>query len=549
MTSDNAAERNNFVSEIYKQGINAAKETVLQNLPHRFMELHQKGYYHIHDLEAYGKVYNCSMPRLRDYLTEKPLCNQTTAGRINTIFSRIKTMIAKVALCQTGGIGLCDFDEAISRVFDDYGIIYNGVNTRIVSDFIYSFLEWINTNSERYCREPYYITLNIGISTTEWGRFIANELIGSFEKMPMEYTRPNIVYKVCREINYDIDSVNHYIFQRALHCTAKKMIPTFLLLDSSVNCNIPKEQLGIMGCRTRVVQNINGEDGCVGRGNVANVSINLPRQALEHRSVPDFFLFLPKIMEAAHDTLLHRANLMRNANSDYLSYVFGHALWRNVQSVDEMIRQGSLSIGFIGLSETVEILTNNKPFESQESFDLSLMIVQRMREIVDTYRQKEKMNYSLLASPGELISGRFCLLDKKDYPHKVQEKGFYTNSFHMEVDAAQSVFDKIKYEAPFHQLCNGGAITYVEFRSAPIDNVKSIQDILSFAIREGISYLGINYPLDICLNCSSTGTFDECPQCHAHEIKRIRRVSGYLEDLSHFTTGKQSEVKTRRSNI
>ena len=549
MASENAAARNNFVSRIYQYGIDAAKKNLLQELPKKYTDYHEKGYFHIHDLEAYGKVYNCSMPTLRDYLIEKPLRDQTIAGKINTIFFRIKTMIAKVALCQTGGIGLSDFDDIISQVFRIFDIEYNNSNTQIVSDYLYSFLEWINTNNERYCREPYYITLNIGVSTTDWGRFVANELLVSFEKMPPEFTRPNIVFKVSREINYESDTINHSIFKMALRCTAKKMIPTYLLLDSSTNRGIPKEQIGIMGCRTRVVQNINGDNGCVGRGNIANVSINLPRQALENRSISDFFLSLDQIMEVAHDTLLYRADMMRNAGTDDLSYIFKHPIWRNVQSVNELIQQGTLSIGFIGLSEAVEILTEQKPFDSPEAYDLSLTIVQRMRNYVDKHREKEKLNYSLLASPGELISGRFCLLDQRVFPHHVQDKGFYTNSFHMEVDAAKSVFDKIKYEAPFHQLCNGGAITYVEFYSAPIENIKSIQDIVSFAIEKGISYLGINYPMDICTSCSCVGTFDECPQCHSNEVKRIRRVSGYLEDLSHFTKGKTSEAERRKSNI
>lgn len=158
------------------------------------------------------------------------------------------------------------------------------------------------------------------------------------------------------------------------------------------------------------------------------------------------------------------------------------------------------------------------------------------------------MNFSLLATPGEMLSGRFCQLDRERFPNPIQEKGFYTNSFHVDVDAGLPVFEKLAFEAPFHRLCNGGSISYVEFSSALLENTQAIDDVLSFSQAHGVSYLGINFPLDVCKNCQTSGTFDVCPDCGSREIARIRRVSGYLEEAAFFTDGKKAEVIRRRAN-
>ena len=159
-----------------------------------------------------------------------------------------------------------------------------------------------------------------------------------------------------------------------------------------------------------------------------------------------------------------------------------------------------------------------------------------------------RLNFSLLATPGEMISGRFCNIDKEIYNHKIHEKNFYTNSFHVDVDSRIPLLEKIQYEAPFHLLCNGGCITYVELYSAPFNNILALLDVIEYAEKVGISYLGFNYPLDICNVCGETGTFDECKCCGSRDIKRIRRVSGYLEDFNYFTIGKKAEVIKRKAN-
>jgi ribonucleoside-triphosphate reductase len=228
--------------------------------------------------------------------------------------------------------------------------------------------------------------------------------------------------------------------------------------------------------------------------------------------------------------------------------MFENKIWTDVDTIDDMLRQGTYSFGFIGISETVEVLIGKNIYNDNEGYSLALKIGRFMREYIDALRTEEQVNYSLLATPGEMLSGRFCEIDKKEFYHSVHKKDFYTNSFHVDVDAGLPLLDKIEKEAVFHRLCNGGCITYIEFKSAPLGNIEALSDGIEYAVNKGISYLGFNYPLDICNKCGYSGTFDICDNCGSTNIKHIRRISGYLEDLNFFTKGKTAEEKHRKAN-
>ena len=542
---ENAAIRFNYVSELYEQGVKKEKERILDSLPPELSDLHQRGILHIHDLEAYGKVYNCCVPDLAGYFASRKAFCISTEGKIFELFEVLKNLIINLATNQSGGIGFSNFDVDFAERLDSLEIRYCEESANILKEGIIEFIEWLNTTYTRYCREPYYVTLNIGLATSEWGRKISEILLESFESAPIEYMRPNIVYKVNAKINGK-GTTNYYLYNKALLCTAKRMIPTYLLTDSAVNKCCDPLKLAIMGCRTRVYENVCGEAGAIGRGNIACVSINLPRIALEHGDQDNFYKTLTHTMEQAISILKDRSKKFLENGSEYLGFVLKHRLWKT-ENICSMAEQGTLSIGFIGLSECVEILTGKKPFETSDSFTLSYDIIKHMRKIMDTCRCTEKKNFSLLASPGEMLSSRFCELDSKKYPHQTQEKGFYTNSFHVNVDAKVTIYEKIDLEAPFHKLCNGGCITYIELTSAPLNNWLALEDAIEYAKSKGISYLGFNFPYDICNYCGNMGTFDKCNRCGSNDIKRIRRVSGYLEEVSYFTEGKKAEVPMRRA--
>lgn len=325
-TTDNAAVRMNFAADVYQKGVAIAKKEILEQLPGDLGELHKTCALHIHDLEAFGLIYNCCMPDLHTVLTSKDNSAQTDCGKIQYIFSKIKNVIAELGMVQTGGIGLHDFDSLISDVFADIDIKYNDDNKMFFNECIADFIYWINTTRTRYCREPYYLTINIGLSYEEWGRETSSAVIQAFRKLPYDYTRPNIVFKVNHEINSRPGTPNHSIFLSALQCTAERMIPTYLLTDSEPNKSSVLDQLGIMGCRTRVLKNLNGEDGCIGRGNIANVTLNLPQLAIKSGNVKNFFHMLDGLMCSAKQILVLRAELMRKAPENYLRFIFDNNL-------------------------------------------------------------------------------------------------------------------------------------------------------------------------------------------------------------------------------
>ena len=547
MKMDNAAARDNFVSGLYEQAVKAEKEYILNHLvAEEYAQMHRDAAIHLHDLEGYRYVYNCCTPVLTKVLSPEGFIAESDTCRIMELFEKIKALISNLAVCQTGGIGFANFDGDLSAALDQLKIPCSESNRNVMMEAAALFVKWVNTTRTRYCREPYYLSLNLGLSTTPWGRCVTEAVISAYAAQSMEMTRPNIIFKCKADINVNADAPNHDLFRLALQCTAKKMIPTYLLMDSVVNADCISDRLGIMGCRTRVYQNSNGEEGTVGRGNIAYVSINLPQIALKSSSIEEFLKALEDKALACKNILVARMNQLKSSSK--LDFVFENGLWKNAGNIDELVKQGTLSIGFIGLAETVEILTGEKIFRSKTAEDLGYSIIQFLRSCVDRFRGETGFNFSLLATPGEMISGRFAEKDKLNFHHPAIEKEFYTNSFHVEVNSEISLYEKIRIEGRFHALCNGGSISYVEFNDAPLNNTEALADLVSYAAGQGVSYLGFNFPLDICLDCGLHGTFDSCPACGSGNIKRIRRVSGYLEDLNYFTSGKTREVKYRKAN-
>lgn len=546
---NNAAIRENVCSDIYELGVKQKKETILDRLGKDIALLHEQCNIHIHDLDTFGDVNNCSIPLLKHYLLEKEYALKDDICLIAELFNRQKELIIEIGTSQSGGIGFNNYDIDLGAVLDTLNIEINGKTKAFIDYSIKEFLEWINITKTRCCREPYYITLNIGLAKNGWGKIIAESILDSFYVMPMNYTRPNLVFKLVRDVHFIDNAPCADLFEKAIKCTGRRMIPTYLLMDSSVNNEYLSEEIGIMGCRTRVVANINGKRGSNGRGNLGNVSINLPRIALECKTESDFFERLSFLLDRVHEILDLRIKMLKESKGYYVKYVIDNKLWNKVNTIDDMIKEGTLSVGYIGLSEAVEILTGCKYYLDSEAYNLALKIITYMRDYTDRLTQIDKINYSLLASPGEMISGRFCEYDKKLFSHSVHEKGFYTNSFHVEVDSGLSIFEKIDREAPFHRINNGGCITYVEFKEAVLENLLAIKDLLIYALEKNLSYVGVNYPLDVCNECGNIGTFDFCSNCGSDNIKRIRRVSGYLEDLEFFTDGKKAEVKYRKANI
>ena len=559
--NDNATNRYSFVGEIYQEGAQSRKERILSELPRAWSELHKKGYIHIHDLDAYGLTNNClAFDILRDFPYDS-FKTGSQARRIIGAFDYLKSLFADIGNEQSGGMALANFDNDMATILERLGVELNDHTREILSACIRDLIEWCNHTHTRFGQQCYYVSLNIGLAESEPARFLAFTLLDEFEKAGDLVFKPNIIFKVCRGISRAEGDRNYDLFRKSLLCTAKKMIPTYLLCDCKMDAGVDPYGLSIMGCRTRVVSDVYGRDTSIGRGNIDNISINLPRLALEvarERSAADtagklraFEEKWDAIADTVKDILLDRFEKTCARKKEDFPINANHALWViPFEDPKEVFKHGTLSLGFIGLSEAIEILSGKRFYSDDAAYAAALGFVKHMRAYCDALRDRYKLNFSLLATSGELIAGRFIQMDRKIFKgyENIFEKGFYTNSFHVNVDSGLSAYDKLQAEGCFHEWCNGGCITYVELGEAPLSNDEGLREYIECAIESGVHYLGFNFPKDVCDHCGATGIFDECPVCHGKKITRIRRVSGYLEILDGFTEGKKNEENARRAN-
>lgn len=561
LNNDNAANRSSYIGEVYNVGERCVKERVLDQMPFEWARLHREGYIHIHDLDAYGKTYNClTFDFLRNFPYQK-FDGMSDTAKIVRLFGYIKTMFADMGNEQSGGMAFANFDNEIAMAYDGLGVADTEQNRELTMSCIADFLIWCNHTHTRMGQTSYYITLNIGLARGELARFIAAAVIDCFESLGTEVFKPNIVFKVAAGYNRIATDPNYDLYRKALRCTAKKMIPTYLLCDCKQDERISPEKLSVMGCRTRVVDDLFGEKTAIGRGNIANISINLPRLALEveqegtaHSAAQKIAMLQQRWLAVADivtQILLDRFQRVCALHPSDFPVNRQRQMWCvPFDEIRNVFRHGTLSIGFIGLSEAMEALTGKRFYADEHCYDAALNFVAFMREYCDRKRDEYNINFSLLATSGELISGRFLELDRRTFPQyqEVFAKGFYTNSFHVNVDSGISAREKLRKEGPFHALTNGGSISYVELSEAPIGNDEGLQELIEEGIAAGIHYFGVNFPLDRCGECGVSGVFDVCPVCGSKRVTHIRRVSGYLEILDGFTNGKKHEANTRTSN-
>ncbi len=557
--NDNAANRKSYVGQVYNVGEKKVKHDLLKSLKPEWAELHEKGYIHIHDLDAYGLTYNCLTFDILNAFPYKRFENLDTTAKIINVFDFVKELLEKIGNEQSGGMAFANFDIDFAEIFEKLAVSFIN-NEDIFEASILSLILWCNNNHTRMGQTSYYVTFNIGLGTSDFARFLSSTLIDCFLNAGDLVYKPNIVFKIHEGVNRYPQDKNFDLLNKALLCTAKKMIPTYLLCDCESDKNTYPYRISIMGCRTRVVDDLFGAKGAIGRGNIDNISINLPRLALEaiNESNDDkdkaINLFKDKWLHVASltkDILLDRFNKTTSADINLFPTNQQYKLWCediNKVGLKETFKHGTLSLGFIGLSETIEILTGSKFWQSEKEYNLALDLIKFMRDYTNNLTKQYHLNFSLLATSGELISGRFIEIDKKFYKHSVLEKDYYTNSFHIDVDSKLPAYKKIELEGPFHKYTNGGSITYVELGEAPLGNNEGLDELIEIAIKSGVHYLGFNFPKDVCKKCGASGTFDVCPICGSKEITRIRRVSGYLEIEDYFTNGKKHEVENRKQN-
>ncbi|AJD02644.1 anaerobic ribonucleoside triphosphate reductase [Campylobacter lari CCUG 22395] len=428
----------------------------------------------------------------------------------------------------------------------------------------------LNTMNSRAGAQVPFSTLNYGTDTSFEGQMVIENLLKATMKGLGNGETPIFpvqIFKVKEGINYNEKDPNYKLFKLAIECASKRLFPNFSFLDASFNAKYYKKgdynsEVAYMGCRTRVMANVYDESKEItsGRGNLSFTSINLVRLAIEAKgNLELFYSLLKEKLELVYEQLLHRYKIQSLKKVKNFPFLMGEGIWidsdtlKENDSVEKVIAHGTLAIGYIGLCESLIALIGSHHGQSQEARELGLQIVRFMREFVDEKALKDKLNFSLIATPAEGLSGRFLKLDQKKYGilKGITDKDFYTNSFHIPVDFPISIYEKIQIEAPYHELNNGGHITYVELNGDVSKNLESFERIIKCMKESNIGYGSINFPLDRDPVCGYSGVIDEfCPKCHRKEddikFERIRRITGYLVGtLDRFNDAKKAEVHAR----
>lgn len=428
----------------------------------------------------------------------------------------------------------------------------------------------LNTMNSRAGAQVPFSTLNYGTDTSFEGQMVIENLLKATMKGLGNGETPIFpvqIFKVKEGVNYNKKDPNYKLFKLAIECASKRLFPNFSFLDASFNAKYYKKgdynsEVAYMGCRTRVMANVYDESKEItsGRGNLSFTSINLVRLAIEAKgNLELFYSLLKEKLELVYEQLLHRYKIQSLKKVKNFPFLMGEGIWidsdtlKENDSVEKVIAHGTLAIGYIGLCESLVALIGSHHGQSQEAKELGLQIVRFMREFVDEKALKDKLNFSLIATPAEGLSGRFLKLDQKKYGilKGITDKDFYTNSFHIPVDFPISIYEKIQIEAPYHELNNGGHITYVELNGDVSKNLESFERIIKCMKESNIGYGSINFPLDRDPVCGYNGVIDEfCPKCHRKEddikFERIRRITGYLVGtLDRFNDAKKAEVYAR----
>ena len=430
----------------------------------------------------------------------------------------------------------------------------------------------LNTMNSRAGAQVPFSSLNYGTDTSPEGRMVMKNLLLATEAGLGQGETPIFpvqIFKVKEGVNYNPGDPNYDLFKLSIKVSAKRLFPNFSFLDAPFNLQYYKPgdyntEVAYMGCRTRVMGNVHDRSREVtcGRGNLSFTSINLPRIGIEaHGDVKKFYAILDERIDLVIRQLLHRFKIQCSKKVYNYPFLMGQGVWLDsdklkwTDSVAEVLKHGTLSIGFIGLAEALKALTGKHHGESEASQKLGLGIIGHMRKRMDDESAKTGLNFTLLATPAEGLSGRFVKIDKKKYGviPGVTDREYYTNSFHVPVYFPIRAFRKIEIEAPYHALTNAGHISYVELDGDTSKNLDAFESVVRCMKENGIGYGAVNHPVDRDPVCGYNGIIDnECPRCHRKEddggprFERIRRITGYLVGtMDRWNDAKRAEERDR----
>lgn len=413
----------------------------------------------------------------------------------------------------------------------------------------------LNTMHSRAGAQTPFSSINYGTDTSPEGRIaIKNILLAAEAGLGQGETPifPIHIFKVKEGVSFNPEDPNYDLFKLACRVSAKRLFPNFSFIDAPFNLQYykpghPETEVSYMGCRTRVLGNHYDPEHEItyGRGNLSFTSINLPRLAIKaNHNLESFFEDLERKMDLVSQQLLDRFKIQSAKRVRNFPFLMGQGVWIGSKNLDiddevgEVLKNGTLSIGFIGLAETLVALIGHHHGETPEARNLGLEIVSFMRDYCDRKSEETGLNFTLLATPAEGLSGRFIRLDKKKFGiiPGVTDRDYYTNSFHVPVYYNISAFDKLSIEAPYHALTNAGHISYVELDGDTSKNLEAFERIVRFMKEVGIGYGSINHPVDRDPVCGYSGIINEvCPRCGRHEGEGISREK--LREIQATTRG------------
>lgn len=578
---DNANVGNNFSSKLLRIASESNKWHNLASMDKRLAKSHESGDLYYHDLDSYNLTINCLHIPTKEILERgfnTGYGTITTPKRIETAAELSCILLQSTQNDMFGGQSHPDFDndmgvfvdmtrQEIYKDLQELSIneneklnLLNKILLRRVHQSMQGVVYNLNTMHSRAGSQVPFSSINIGIPNSEDAALICKVFLEEYDKglgKGEQPIFPNIIFRVKIGVNKNPEDKYYYLYKLACKVAAKRMNPTFMNIDSDFNKEYYDKGYmpATMGCRTYVMSNINGEPGTKGRGNIAPVTINLPRIGiLSKGNINEFYRLLDERLNQSKEAIIHRYNILKKLKVKDLPFVAGQGLMKGSEnllkedSIEPILKQGTFSIGFIGLAETLVALNEAHHGQSFESRKLGLEIVGYIRDYTDKLTKDTKLNWSCYATPAEGLSGKFINIDKKVFGSikGVTDKEYYTNSFHIPVNFPISIKDKIDIEAPYHKLCNAGHISYIEVDDYP--NSELIMDILDYAYTNtNISYIGINFHIRYCKDCGKqlNSVMKKCDNCASDNIQGISRVTGYLSLDERFGPGKFEERQDR----
>ncbi len=554
-------------------------------------------------LKSYKKYFAKSIVSNIDFALDQELDKNEVKGCIDENVHSIETSEAELEiLSKFVAEKVGDFELSRKVVFKAAKMAYADTKKETYQA-LEGFVHNLNTQHSRGGNQVVFSSVNYGTDTSPEGKMVVMGILDATERGLGQGETPIFpiqILKVKDGVSYsdedfekavgDIEAAvngqleykatNFDLFVRSCEVTSKRLFPNFLFLDTEFNENDVwdpsdpdrwKHEVATMGCRTRVFDNVNGDKTSIGRGNLSFTSMNLPRLAIlarldaeekytdkdevEKYALEKFYSSIEETSKLVAEQLYERYLFQRTAVVKQFPFMLNNNIWKGGKDlglndrIDDIVKQGTLGIGFIGLAEALKMLIGEHHGESQRAQEIGLETVKIMNKISSDYKQRHSLNYAVLGTPAEGLSGRFTMIDKKKFGviEGVNDKEYYTNSNHIPVHYSINAFEKIKREAPYHQLTLGGHITYIELDSEAKKNLIAVMKIVREMYRQGVGYGSINHPVDRCRECGYMGIIHEaCPKCSGDNVSRTRRITGYLVgSLENWNSYKQAEERDR----